>query len=212
LFNYLQIRQNFWLLSYTLCFSRAVLAAQYTIALCARARPVRLKLPLALNALVFLVSGSIFIGFTRVFTRVKSDNVAGSSTAYVIWYLVLLFELVAILQISHKWKEISFANTHLTERMGLLTLIVIGEGAIGASKTTIEMMGRRALEVEPILLVVCIILILVSVYPTRSEHIFLTSTRHSCGSFISTIYPPAIMVPPGSKAGQSSTCPSTFRS
>lgn len=141
-----------------------MLAAQYTIALCARTRPVRLKLPLALNVFVFLVTGCIFIGFTSVFTRANPDNSAvGSSIAYVTWYLVLLFELVAVLQISHLWKEISFAATHLTERMGLLTLIVIGEGAIGASKTTIEMMGKRTLEVEPILLVICIILILVRV-------------------------------------------------
>lgn len=31
---------------------------------------------------------------------------------------------------SMKWKVVSFKQTHLVERMGLLTLIVIGEGII----------------------------------------------------------------------------------
>jgi low temperature requirement protein LtrA len=154
--------QNFWLLSATLCFSRMILAIQYTVVLCAPTRPARFKLPLLLNIVVFIVSGAIFIGFTGVFTRAGDEVNAGSSMAYVTWYLVLVFEVVATIQISHLWKEVNFTHTHLTERMGLLTFIVIGEGAIGASKTTIEMMGRRELEIEPILLVVCIVLILVS--------------------------------------------------
>jgi low temperature requirement protein LtrA len=154
--------QNFWLLSSTLFFSRAVLAIQYTIVLCSKNRPARLRVPLALNVLVFLVSGAILVGFTGIFVKAGDESKAGSSAAYVTWYLVLFFESVATILISTFWKEVNFAATHLTERMGLLTFIVIGEGAIGASKTTIQMMGRRRLEAEPIMLVVAIVLILVS--------------------------------------------------
>jgi low temperature requirement protein LtrA len=111
---------------------------------------------------VFLVSGAILVGFTGTFVKAGDEASAGSSGAYVTWYLVLFLENVATIMISTLWKEVNFAATHLTERMGLLTFIVIGEGAIGASKTTIDMMGRRPLEAEPIMLVISIILILVS--------------------------------------------------
>jgi len=70
---------------------------------------------------VFLLSGGVFIGLADVFSAKAVAN-AGVSMAYVTWYLVLLFELMAIIQISTIWKEINFEHTHLTERMGLLTV------------------------------------------------------------------------------------------
>ncbi|QDS68947.1 hypothetical protein FKW77_008611 [Venturia effusa] len=166
---------NFWLLSITLCFSRGLLAIQYMILYFSKTRPNRLRIPLLLNVAVFLVSGAIFIGLADVFSE-KAEAQAGVSRAYITWYLVLLFELIGVIQISAIWKEINFENTHLTERMGLLTFIVIGEGAIGASKTTVEMMGGRNLSIEPIFLITCILLILVLLWaayfdnlPTKSH-------------------------------------------
>lgn len=57
---------------------------------------------------------------------------------------------------------LSFKKTHLMERMSLLTLIVIGEGAIGVTKTVSRMMGKSGLDVESCFLIMCIILVLVS--------------------------------------------------
>ena len=46
------------------------------------------------------------------------------------------------------------------ERMSLLTLIVIGEGAIGVTKTVSRMMGKSGLDVEGCFLIMCISLVL----------------------------------------------------
>jgi low temperature requirement protein LtrA len=85
---------------------------------------------------------------------------------YTVWYAVMGFESVAVIAISCFWKMLSFKKTHLMERMSLLTLIVIGEGAIGATKTVSRMMGKSGLDVESCFLVMCIITLLV-VIPTR---------------------------------------------
>ncbi|TLD35716.1 Low temperature requirement A [Venturia nashicola] len=163
---------NFWLLSITLCFSRGLLAMQYIVLYFSKTRPNRLRIPLLLNVVVFLVSGAIFIGLADVFSaKAAAEAEAGVSRAYITWYLVLLFELIGIIQISTIWKEINFENTHLTERMGLLTFIVIGEGAIGASKTTVEMMGGRVLTAEPIFLITCILLILVLLWAVYFDNL-----------------------------------------
>jgi hypothetical protein len=83
-----------------------------------------------------------------------------------------------------------------------LKFIVIGEGAIGASKTTVEMMGGRILEPEPIFLIVCILLVLVgpnllifSRDPTKSSY------RFSYGPSILTTFQHNLTAQPGSKYG-----------
>jgi low temperature requirement protein LtrA len=58
----------------------------------------------------------------------------------------------------------SFKKTHLMERMSLLTIIVIGEGAIGVTKTVSRMMGKHGLEVEGCFLIMCIIVVLVLIW------------------------------------------------
>jgi low temperature requirement protein LtrA len=40
-------------------------------------------------------------------------------------------EALAIIAISCVWRVVSFRHTHLVERIGLLTLIIMGEGIIG---------------------------------------------------------------------------------
>jgi hypothetical protein len=61
-------------------------------------------------------------------------------------------------------RPVSFKKTHIVERMGLLTLIVIGEGAIGVTKTISRMMGKYGLDTEGSALVFCIILVLVFIW------------------------------------------------
>ena len=84
---------------------------------------------------------------------------------YVVWYIIMFLEAVGIVAISCFWRMLSFKKTHLMERMSLLTLIVIGEGAIGVTKTVSRMMGKSGLEVEGCFLVMCIIMVLVSSFP-----------------------------------------------
>lgn len=60
----------------------------------------------------------------------------------LLWAVVMLLEGTSTIVISSFWRMLSFKATHLVERMGLLTLIVIGEGAIGVTKTVSKLMGK----------------------------------------------------------------------
>jgi low temperature requirement protein LtrA len=43
-------------------------------------------------------------------------------------------EAFAVIAISCIWRVVSFKHTHLVERVGLLTLIIMGEGIIGMTE------------------------------------------------------------------------------
>jgi low temperature requirement protein LtrA len=81
---------------------------------------------------------------------------------YVVWYVVMVLESIAVITISSKWRMLSFKKTHLMERMSLLTLIVIGEGAIGVTKSVSRIMGKYGLEFEGCALIMGVIIVLVS--------------------------------------------------
>ena len=44
-------------------------------------------------------------------------------------------EALAVISVSCYWRVVSFRHTHLVERIGLLTLIIMGEGIIGMTKS-----------------------------------------------------------------------------
>lgn len=80
---------------------------------------------------------------------------------YYVWYIILAIEAAITLGISSVWRNMGFKHTHLTERMGLFTLVIIGEGAIGATKTVGNLMGDTGLRLDACLVVGCIVFILV---------------------------------------------------
>jgi low temperature requirement protein LtrA len=106
---------------------------------------------------VYALGAIAFGAMTPAFQKVEKAN----RGIYTVWYAVMLFESVAMITISCFWRMLSFKKTHLMERMSLLTLIVIGEGAIGVTKTVSRMMGKSGLDVEGCFLIMCIITVLV---------------------------------------------------
>jgi low temperature requirement protein LtrA len=108
--------------------------------------------------LIYLVAAIIFGAMTPAF-REKEQAHKG---IYVVWYIIMILETAAVVTISCCWRMLSFKKTHLMERMSLLTLIVIGEGAIGVTKTVSRIMGKSGLEVEGCAQVMCVIVVLVS--------------------------------------------------
>jgi low temperature requirement protein LtrA len=118
----------------------------------------RLYLPLGLMIAIYGIAVAAFGAMTPAFR----ENELGHEKVYVVWYIVMLVEAIAVIAISCFWRMLSFKKTHLMERMSLLTLIVIGEGAIGVTKTVSRMMGKSGLDVESCFLIMCIILVLVS--------------------------------------------------
>jgi low temperature requirement protein LtrA len=108
--------------------------------------------------LSFFAAGGIFMGMSVAF----QDQAGTTSRAiYSIWWIVMFLEGIVIITISCKWRMLSFKATHLVERMGLLTLIVIGEGAIGVTKTVAKVLGKGT-TFEGAALICSIVLLLVS--------------------------------------------------
>jgi low temperature requirement protein LtrA len=88
------------------------------------------------------------------------SNAKPPHSLYMIWYAIMIAEAIVVITISCCWRMLSFKKTHLMERMSLLTIIVIGEGAIGVTKTVGRIMSK-GLDVEGCFLIMCIIVILV---------------------------------------------------
>ncbi|KAK3302897.1 bacterial low temperature requirement A protein-domain-containing protein [Chaetomium strumarium] len=155
---------SFRILCYTLVLSRALFALQYLVVgvFVGRARRTDLYLPLFLNVLTYVVAAAVFAGLIPLF---PDDRAATAENGiYSVWWIVMAAETLATVSISCIWRMLSFKKTHLVERMGLLTLIVIGEGAIGVTKTISRLMGKSGLEPEASGLILCIVLILVGTW------------------------------------------------
>ncbi|GME49144.1 putative low temperature requirement a protein [Neofusicoccum parvum] len=159
---------NFRTLCYVLVLSRCLLALQYVFVLVAVARKhfSKLYLPIGLNIAIYAVAAAAFGGMTPAF----EDDSGARPDIYWLWWVILFLEGVGTVTISCFWRMLSFKKTHLVERMGLLTLIVIGEGAIGVTKTVSKMMGKYGLDVEGTLLVLCIVFVLVFLFLTYFDN------------------------------------------
>jgi low temperature requirement protein LtrA len=59
----------------------------------------------------------------------------GITRAHIAWWIIIPVEGIITVLISSKWRMLSFKDTHMNERLSLLTMIIIGEGVIGVSKT-----------------------------------------------------------------------------
>jgi low temperature requirement protein LtrA len=94
--------------------------------------------PLVTSIITFIIAAVVF--FVLVLGFFDKTN-AANRPIFVVWWVIMILEAFIIIAVSCTWRSLSFKATHLVERMGLLTLIVIGEGAIGVTKTISEIMG-----------------------------------------------------------------------
>lgn len=53
---------------------------------------------------------------------------------WTVWFVIFGIELCTVMSVSCLFPDIGFQNTHLNVRMGLLTLIIIGEGVISITR------------------------------------------------------------------------------
>jgi hypothetical protein len=63
----------------------------------------------------------LYLGLSFAFSRETTTS------AYIAWYVVAIFEVGVNIAIAGKWNIVSFQDTHLTERMTCLTLIVVSQ-------------------------------------------------------------------------------------
>ena len=56
------------------------------------------------------------------------------SRVWTVWFVLFAIEMWAVMGVSYFYPAIGFQETHLNVRMGLLTLIIIGEGVISVTR------------------------------------------------------------------------------
>ncbi|KAF2688788.1 hypothetical protein K458DRAFT_243114, partial [Lentithecium fluviatile CBS 122367] len=166
------------LLCWVLFSSRLTLAVQYavTTVILSRGKNKRLQLlkPLALQTAIFSAASMVFGGLYAGFPN-KRSAIAGDIGAM---YGMILVELFGTIGVSSVWRKLSFRATHVAERLGLLGLIIIGEGVIGTTKTTTRIMGRLGVYFEGCALIFAIILILMFMWTLYFDNL----PRHRFGT------------------------------
>lgn len=121
----LQSNAAFNTLSFILMASRLILTFQYSVAFWWVRKYKKAWWPMLAHIGILFTSAMIFLGLSFAF----SANISASVLAG--WYVVVGIEAIAILAISGNVPFLSFRRTVLVERLGLLTLIILGEGIIG---------------------------------------------------------------------------------
>ncbi|KAL9111309.1 MAG: hypothetical protein Q9227_004186 [Pyrenula ochraceoflavens] len=148
--------RSFRSLSLILMASRLILMIQYGVVL-VYVRPWWKKtfVPLAVIMVTLFVTAMVFLG---LFFAFQPDR---GSHAYAGFYVVLGIEAIVTIATSMKWRFIGFKHTHLVERVGLLTLIIMGEGIIGMTKSVSYIMkGSTYLAPSVIGGIICSVLII----------------------------------------------------
>lgn len=116
-------------LTIILMVSRVILLVQYLSVLVYARHRAGAVTPLVLKSATLALSVIVYIGIFFSFREGQGIN------GQIGWYLISVFEALSMLTISCHWKTFSFRDTCLPQRLGLLTLIILGEGIIGFSRT-----------------------------------------------------------------------------
>ncbi|GME27578.1 Low temperature requirement A [Neofusicoccum parvum] len=140
-----------------LFMSRLLLAIQYGVALFFIRKKIKgLGFPLGLTITTFTLCGGAYYSMVPAFSEASGNGLG----IYYVWYIIIGIEVGVVTGTASIWRKLSFKKTHLMERLGLLTLIIIGEGAIGVTKTVAKLMSKSGLTFDGCFLVIFIVLIL----------------------------------------------------
>ncbi|PGG99446.1 hypothetical protein AJ79_08520 [Helicocarpus griseus UAMH5409] len=134
--------ENIWAfrsLTILLACSRFLLSIEYSIA----ASFLYGKMEQASQRLLMIVV--LFIATATIYTALYFIFSAGDDTrgeyVWTSWFLVFAIETLFVMSVSNRFRGIGFEDTHLNVRMGLLTLIIIGEGVISITRIVNRTVG-----------------------------------------------------------------------
>ncbi|KIW10101.1 hypothetical protein PV08_11061 [Exophiala spinifera] len=134
--------RTFRSLSIILMCSRLALAIQYIVVLLYVRKYPRTRVPLLSTIATLFLSAMAFLGTFFAFNLNdestepdRSTSHSGGPPVYISHYIIVCVEAIGVITISCIWRSISFKKTHLVERIGLLTLIIMGEGIIGITRS-----------------------------------------------------------------------------
>lgn len=109
--------------------SKIILLFQYGYVLFWVRGQSKIIIPLLIHMVAYTVGAIICLGVVFSFDKERE------SYGYLAWYAIALVEALAVFISSSRWRSVSFKRTHLNERVGLLTLIILGEGIIVLAKS-----------------------------------------------------------------------------
>ena len=121
-------------LTLILLASRVILIVQYTTVLAFTRKQADALIPLVLQAITLAISAAIFIGIYFSF------NEEHGTKGQIGWIIVSVAEAFSLFAISSRWTSFSFRHSCLPQRVGLLTLIILGEGIIGFADVRIRIL------------------------------------------------------------------------
>ncbi|KAJ5660374.1 hypothetical protein N7507_006825 [Penicillium longicatenatum] len=126
--------ENLWAfqsLSLILAGSRILLATQYTITLAFMYQPMKASAKgVAYTAMMFWATTICYLAMFFAFSRGHEVP----PRIWTVWFVLFGVEMWTVMGVSCGFPEIDFRDTCLNVRMGLLTLIIIGEGVIAVTR------------------------------------------------------------------------------
>jgi low temperature requirement protein LtrA len=156
--------RSFRILCIVLMASRLALAMQYTHVLVYSWRYSQARAPLIVIIIGLLATATTYGGSLAAFPDVTEDGVhdrAEHPITYIVFYAGAFVETIVSFAVASIWPFMSFQGTHLVERLGLLTLIILGEGIIDFCQSFSRIISRNSLlSSETIGLVSCAILLI----------------------------------------------------
>lgn len=152
IFDTANVEENlkaFRALSLILMVSRLALVAQYGVVLFYVREYKQTFLPLASTMGTLFISAIIYLGTFWGYDAADTGDSfpiqhGNGLHTYVSYYVLACVEALSVIVISCIWRVVSFKRTHLVERIGLLTLIIMGEGIIGMSKSVSKIIQNGA--------------------------------------------------------------------
>jgi hypothetical protein len=117
-------------LSIILMASRFVLFFQYASTMYFTWSFRQSRLPLVIVMTSLCMAAIMYLGLSFAFSLKTAPN------AYIAWYVIAVCEVATNIAVAGRWSILSFAETHLVERMTCLTLIVVSLPVASLSRSS----------------------------------------------------------------------------
>ncbi|MCJ1380883.1 hypothetical protein MMC17_003992 [Xylographa soralifera] len=149
---------------------RLILACQYLVVIFWLRRYSKARRVLLVHAGTSFLTAMLFLGVSYT---VNSNNVRVVSFA---WYPIILFETLVCFGIASQVEFMNFKKTSIVERLGLLTLIILGEGVIGICDSISRVGIDHSFSSDVIGMIICAIVIIYFIWmlyydQTETEHV-----------------------------------------
>ena len=156
--------------------------------------------------MTYATSAFVLLGTSFAF---DGDHL-GEGNAFIAWYVVMVVEMIVNVSSTLYWPELDFRRTCLTERMSLLTLIILGEGVIGLLESATTAWKSVFYYSGFISTVTSALLILVIIHRKKPTNLLTIHSTFSTSSTSTTSpNPPPTSEPSANNSGLSSISLST---